>query len=331
MPGRAILYPRLGQTSSPTDPWSMVDPWGSTIDPPAGTTTQGLQEFITLCQANRWVGDVQCNGSTLYSTSQILVPALNALDFHASGGIWQFNIAGKEAIICDSQYDCDFDLDVKIDVQDSAPNAYLLGASPSIGVRLQPRTNIAGPGTAFFYNGRVRIKDIFQEAAVPGSITAACLGLDSYFGKFFNHVFDIGNLNGVNTALYGLVAFNQTPGTGVTMCKIDVCYINSTQGVGFDLGYSDGPGASALVNNIITLPGVEIQGGVPIISRGQYNIWTIGCTPANPGVPGNWSILATPVTVKERFTAGLLQLTPSGGPPPKFLDQGNANQFIGCN
>jgi hypothetical protein len=60
-PGRAVLSPKLVQTTVQSDAWNAFDPWGRAIDC-SGTTSQCLQEFITATAANGWPAEVHCQG-----------------------------------------------------------------------------------------------------------------------------------------------------------------------------------------------------------------------------------------------------------------------------
>ena len=56
--GVARMYPHALQTTSVSDCYTLIDPYGNVIPCTASTTSQGLQEFLNATTSNGWPADV---------------------------------------------------------------------------------------------------------------------------------------------------------------------------------------------------------------------------------------------------------------------------------
>ena len=242
--GKARMIPHVGQTTSPSDCYTLTDPYGNAITCTTSTTTQGLQEFLNAAAANGWPAEVDCQGTLFPShtepvyinaTTSVTVPVAQDWSFHSYGCNLNSVVTTVPALIVDSEGASVFDWDGKIVYNVTAPNG-IVTINPSCVVYINPTTNTAD-GFPGLYAGYFRVK---SPVANPqgGATETGVVCINTSTGSTIQQRLDFTEVNANNAAYYGVFVFGASSTTGLQQTEININQIHGAEQAGVDEGYS---------------------------------------------------------------------------------------------
>jgi len=240
--GLAKMFPHSGQTTSATDAFTAIDPYGNAITC-TGTNSQCLQEFLNTTAANGWPAALYCQGTQFPSklepvfvntTVQITVPVAQDWSFHSYGCNLNVNVTTVAGLVIDSQGASVFDWDGKIVYNVTAPNGDT-NSNPSCAVLIQP-TSTTGDGFAGLYAKYIRIGSPVVNP-VSGTATAAvCVNTAS--GSTIQETLWFDEINSASKAFYGLLQFGNGATTGFRENTIHIGQVHGFTKYGINLGFN---------------------------------------------------------------------------------------------
>lgn len=238
-PSYARMWPKPTQTTSPSDAWNAVDPWGNAINC-SGTASQCLQEFITAAAGSNWPAHVNCGQSTsvfINTTIGVAVPVVQDWHFYADSTCnLNVNVVSDSALTLDSQGASSFIWDGKIVYQPSNPNGNT-NINPSCAVHLKPVNPTPGDMVEGIYAGYVRVKTPVVVPAV-GKTATAVICLDAGSGAIIQQRLNFDEVNGTDNTYFGVLTVNGSMTTGLQQVQIDINQIHGAQLAGLNNGYS---------------------------------------------------------------------------------------------
>lgn len=328
----ARMSPNPGQSTSPTVPWSAVDPWGNPINC-AGTTTQCLQEFITATASNGWPARVYCQGTKFPSgtepvyintSSAISVPVAQDWDFEADGTCnLNINVTTTSGLILDSQGASRFIWDGKIVYNVTSPNGNT-ATSPSCAVLLNP-TNPTQDGFAAIYAGLVRIKSPVV-VTTGGAIASGVICINTNAGQVIQQTLEFQEINANNVAYKGILIANASATTGFQQNHIYANQVHGAVSKSIDEGFSATNQAN-YNSNIWVVSNIESNGATSrgVDTWGSYDTWQIG-TINNVQGGLQYGILTETGANNNQMQYGLI----TGATTAAVLDSGTCNSIIGA-
>jgi hypothetical protein len=328
--GAARMVPHIGQTTTPSDCYTLTDPYGNPIACTTSTTTQGLQEFLNATTSNGWPAVVYCQGTEFPSKTEpvfintsgsVTVPVAQDWSFHSYGCNLNINVTSPatSGLIVDSEGASVFDWDGKIVFHSPAGSS---GGTPTCAVLIKPTTNTAD-GFPGLYAKYFRVA---SPVVVPasGEVTAPVC-IDNSSGSVIQQTLWFDELNANNGgAYYGLRQIGNSSTTGLQQN-----YIHIGQVHGF------------------TIAGVSLVGSTTNQGNTKANIWDIAaCNGANSaavcvdswgtadqfrigqgdGAEGGLQYLVNFESGAPSNQVTYGNTTASSGP---YLDSGNCNSITG--
>jgi len=277
--GVAKMFPHLGQTTSASDCYTLIDPYGNPIACTTSTTTQGLQEFLTATTSNGWPAEVACQGTQFPSktepifieaTTSVNVPVAQDWSFHSYGCNLNFNVTTVPGLIVDSQGASVFDWDGKIVYNVSGSNGNT-DISPSCVVMLRPHTNTAD-GFAGIYAGYFRIKS--PVANPQDSIKASgVICTDSTNGNVIQQALEFTEVNGggaisAGNAYHGFFVTGTAGARGFQQNQITLGQVHGFSVDGVNAGFNSGNNINGNLWHIGSM-----QGNVVGRARNPVQTW----------------------------------------------------------
>jgi hypothetical protein len=241
--GVAKMFPHLAQTTSASDCYTLIDPYGNPIACTTSTTTQGLQEFLNATAANGWPAIADCQGVVFPSktqpvfieaTTSVTVPVAQDWSFHSYGCNLNFNVTTVSGLIIDSEGASVFDWDGKIVYNVTSPNGNVT-INPSCAVLIQPTTNTAD-GFAGLYAGYFRVKTPVANPVSGNTTGVICINTSS--GSIIQQRLDFTEVNANNDTYFGLVAFGATASFGLQQTEININQVHGAILHGIDIGFN---------------------------------------------------------------------------------------------
>ena len=328
--GAARMIPHVGQTTTPSDCYTLTDPYGNAIACTTSTTTQGLQEFLNAASSNGWPAVVYCQGTEFPSktepvyinaTTTVTVPVGQDWSFHSYGCNLNSVVTTVPALQVDSCGACVFDWDGKIVYNVTAPNGNTT-INPSCVVLIQPTTNTAD-GFAGLYAGYFRVKSPVSNP-ISGNMTGTvCINAAS--GQIIEERLDFTEVNANNNTYFGVIAFGATNTTGLQQTEINVNQIHGAILHGLDVGFNgtnlqNYNGNQWKINNIENAS--TSSRGIDTWSTGDT--FDIGVINGAQGGLGT-GIVSEPGSTYNKFRYGAI----SGWTTLDWLDSGTCNEFSG--
>jgi hypothetical protein len=271
--GVAKMFPHVAQTSSSTDAYTAVDPYGNAISC-TGTNSQCLQEFLTATTSNGWPAAVYCQGTEFPSgsepifintTVQITVPVAQDWSFHSYGCNLNINVTTSSGLVIDSEGASEFDWDGKIVYNVTSPNGNTT-TNPSCAVLIHPTTHTQD-GFAGLYAKRIRIGSPVVNPVGGATATAAvCVNNDT--GSTIQQTLWFDEVNGTGHAVYGFLQFGNTVSTGFKQNYVHIGQSHGFTTAGINLGFN-GTNGSNNKGNIWDVPACN---GAAALSR-CFDTW----------------------------------------------------------
>jgi hypothetical protein len=331
--GAARMIPHVGQTTSPSDCYSLTDPYGNPIACSTSTTTQGLQEFLNATTSNGWPAVVYCQGTEFPSktepvfieaTTSVTVPVAQDWSFHSYGCNLNFSVTTVPGLIVDSLGASVFDWDGKIVYNVTAPNGNTT-INPSCVVYINPQTNTAD-GFAGLYAGYFRIKSPVNNPQ-GGATSTGVVCINASAGSTIEERLDFTEVNANDNAYHGVFVFGATASTGLMQSEISINQIHGAVTDGVNVGSSSTDQANYNAN-IWKISNIESFGGSSrgIDSFGSGDIFDVGVINAAQGGLATGIVTESGATY-NKFRFGSI----TGFTAAAWSDSGTCNEFSGAS
>lgn len=334
--GTARMFPHESQTTSPSDCYTLIDPYGNPIACSSSTTTQGLQEFLNATSSKGWPAAVYCQGTYFPSktepvyinaTTSVTVPVAQDWSFHSYGCNLNFNLTTNSGLIIDSQGASVFDWDGKIVYGINSSNGNT-SINPSCAVLIKPQTATAD-GFPGLYAGYLRIKSPVVNL-ISGDKATGVVCIDSSTGSTIQQTLDFTEVNGggavsSGNAYHGIFLIGATATTGFQQNITRVQQIHGVAADGVNAGWSSSNAAQINSNRweIGSING-NTSNTRGIDTWSSYDAWDIGrIDNAEGGL--QYGILTESTAVNNKFSYGQV----SGANTSAVLDGGTCNSFWG--